>query len=104
MKVLMFGWEFPPFISGGLGTACLGLTQGLTAHGAEITFVLPKLHAEAVQSHVSLMGANQVSARNVKERLKYIREHVKALEIVQETIEFVLAQENQEHYYLCWSS
>jgi glycogen synthase len=29
MKVLMFGWEFPPHISGGLGTACFGLTKGL---------------------------------------------------------------------------
>ena len=42
MKVLMFGWEFPPYISGGLGTACYGLTQGLGKLGDEITFVLPK--------------------------------------------------------------
>ena len=42
MKVLMFGWEFPPFNSGGLGTACLGLTRALARAGHEITFVLPK--------------------------------------------------------------
>lgn len=42
MKVLMFGWEFPPHISGGLGTASFGLTQGLLAHGVEIIFVVPK--------------------------------------------------------------
>ena len=41
MKVLMFGWEFPPHISGGLGTACYGLTKGLSKKGVEITFVLP---------------------------------------------------------------
>jgi hypothetical protein len=29
MRVLMLGWEFPPYISGGLGTACYGLTKGL---------------------------------------------------------------------------
>jgi len=42
MKVLMFGWEFPPYNSGGLGTACQGLTKALSAKGAQITFVLPK--------------------------------------------------------------
>ncbi len=38
----MFGWEFPPYNSGGLGTACLGLTKALTGKGVEIVFVLPK--------------------------------------------------------------
>lgn len=43
MKVLMFGWEFPPFNSGGLGTACYGLTKGLSKVGCvDVTFVLPK--------------------------------------------------------------
>lgn len=38
----MFGWEFPPFNSGGLGVACLGLTRALAQTGAEIIFVMPK--------------------------------------------------------------
>ncbi len=42
MKVLMFGWEFAPFISGGLGTACRGLTKGLSEHDVSLTFVLPR--------------------------------------------------------------
>jgi glycosyltransferase involved in cell wall biosynthesis len=42
MRVLMFGWEFPPFNSGGLGTACLGLTKGLKNNDVEVTFVLPR--------------------------------------------------------------
>ncbi len=42
MRILMFGWEFPPYNSGGLGVACLGLTRALSARGAEITFVMPK--------------------------------------------------------------
>ena len=41
-KVLMFGWEFPPFNSGGLGVACYGLTRSLVNLGADIVFVLPK--------------------------------------------------------------
>ncbi len=42
MKVLMFGWEFPPFNSGGLGVACQGLARALVGKGVELIFVLPK--------------------------------------------------------------
>ena len=43
MKVLMFGWEFPPHISGGLGTACYGLTKALISQeNMDIIFVIPK--------------------------------------------------------------
>ena len=38
----MFGWEFPPFHTGGLGTACEGLTKCLSKNGVELIFVLPK--------------------------------------------------------------
>jgi glycogen(starch) synthase len=38
----MFGWEFPPFNSGGLGVACLGLTRALSQLGLEVIFVMPK--------------------------------------------------------------
>lgn len=42
LKVLMFGWELPPFNSGGLGTACYGLTRALSQQNIDITFVLPQ--------------------------------------------------------------
>ena len=42
VRVLMFGWEFPPHISGGLGTACLGIAQGLAKNDVEVLFVMPK--------------------------------------------------------------
>ena len=42
MKVLMLGWEFPPHISGGLGTACHGLTKALDAALVDVIFVLPR--------------------------------------------------------------
>ena len=38
----MLGWEFPPFVSGGLGTACFGLTKALSDLGSEVLFVLPR--------------------------------------------------------------
>ncbi|MEG1609604.1 MAG: glycosyltransferase family 4 protein, partial [Bilophila sp.] len=43
MRVLMFGWEFPPHVSGGLGTACYGMTRALASRGTDILFVLPCL-------------------------------------------------------------
>jgi glycogen synthase len=42
LRVLMFGWEFPPRMSGGLGTACYGITAALAGLGHQITFVLPQ--------------------------------------------------------------
>ncbi len=55
MKVLMLGWEFPPFISGGLGTACHGLTKAMNELGMDVLFVLPKPVPSQFSSHVKLM-------------------------------------------------
>jgi len=49
MRILMLGWEFPPYISGGLGTACEGLTRGLSQRSADVAFVLPR-PVESIQS------------------------------------------------------
>jgi len=56
MKVLMLGWEFPPFISGGLGTACYGLTKALDQLGIEVTFVLPTMVESEYTTHVKLLS------------------------------------------------
>lgn len=61
MKVLMFGWEFPPHITGGLGTACFGLTKGLLKHGVEVLFVVPKAYGDENQQAVRLINASDVS-------------------------------------------
>jgi glycogen synthase len=56
MHVLMLGWEFPPFIAGGLGTACHGLTKALDRRGIDVTFVLPKAIDRSHSSHVDLLA------------------------------------------------
>jgi len=38
----MFGWEFPPFVAGGLGMACYGLVKALLKNNIEIVLILPK--------------------------------------------------------------
>lgn len=61
MRVLMFGWEFPPHIAGGLGTASYGLTKGMTAmKDMEVIFVVPKAWGDEDQSVIRLIGANNV--------------------------------------------
>ena len=60
-KVLMLGWEFPPFITGGLGTACHGLTKALDELGAQVTFVLPKAVSGEAASHVRLLAPGLVA-------------------------------------------
>src|SRR5512142_3390833 len=56
MRVFMLGWEFPPFISGGLGTACYGLTKAMSAIGTDILFVLPRPVATPFSTHLRLVS------------------------------------------------
>ncbi len=63
MRVLMFGWEFPPHISGGLGTACYGLTKAMAKQDLEIIFVVPKAWGDEDQSQMQLVGANNIRVR-----------------------------------------
>ena len=58
MRVLMFGWEFPPHISGGLGTACYGMTRALARRNAKIIFVLPHTGADDDNDFLSLVSAS----------------------------------------------
>jgi len=58
MRVLMFGWEFPPHISGGLGTACYGMTKGLAANDVEVLFVMPSASGDEDQSAVRILNAS----------------------------------------------
>lgn len=56
MRIVMLGWEFPPFIAGGLGTACYGLTRALDRLGHEVLFVLPRPVDRSMATHVTLLS------------------------------------------------
>lgn len=61
MNALMFGWEFPPHILGGLGTASYGLTRGMAQQeDLSITFVIPKPYGDEDQSFLNIIGACHV--------------------------------------------
>ena len=61
MRVLMFGWEFPPHIAGGLGTACYGMTKGLAHCGVDVLFVMPSASGDEDQSSVRIINASDVA-------------------------------------------
>ncbi|MGM9811599.1 MAG: glycosyltransferase [Muribaculaceae bacterium] len=59
MKALMFGWEFPPHILGGLGTASYGLTKGIYQNGdMDITFVIPRPMGDEEKTFAKIIGAS----------------------------------------------
>ena len=65
MKIFMLGWEFPPFISGGLGTACFGLTKAMNERGLEVMFVLPKPIEANHSTHVQMLSPRQCRSVSV---------------------------------------
>ena len=64
MRVLMFGWEFPPHIAGGLGTACEGIVKGLAYNGVESIFVMPSASGDEDQSATRIINASDVAVES----------------------------------------
>ena len=63
MRVLMFGWEFPPHIAGGLGTACYGIVKGLAHSGVSTMFVMPSASGDEDQSAAQIINASDVPVK-----------------------------------------
>lgn len=90
----MFGWEFPPHISGGLGTACYGLTKGLSElESMEVIFVVPKAFGDEDQSVMRLLGANTVPIRQSDFKESNLTGNFQYLEINSEIIPYVSEDE-----------
>ncbi len=77
MRVLMFGWEFPPHIAGGLGTACEGIVKGLAYNGVETLFVMPNASGDEDQSATTILNASDVEVRNVSSTVEEFINKVK---------------------------
>ena len=89
MRVLMFGWEFPPHISGGLGTASYGLTKGMaTLDDLEVIFVVPKAFGDEDQTMVRLVGANQVQMSFRKVYYKGFRRSLETIEVTSRIVPY----------------
>ena len=93
MRILMFGWEFPPHITGGLGTACFGLTKGLAKHNVDVIFVVPKAYGDESQEAVRLVNASDVPFDFKDENFNEYWDRIKYLEIGSNIVPYVGPEE-----------
>ncbi len=93
MRILMFGWEFPPHISGGLGTACFGLTKGLAKHKVDVIFVVPRAYGDEDQQAVRIVNASDVPFDFNDTEYKEFWNRVKYMEIGSNIIPYVGPEE-----------
>ncbi len=93
MRVLMFGWEFPPHIAGGLGTATYGLTRGLAKHGVEIKMVVPKAYGDEDQRFVRVVNASDVVTRFGDVRYRDVWDRMSFIEIDSNLIPYCSPEE-----------
>jgi glycosyltransferase involved in cell wall biosynthesis len=89
----MFGWEFPPHISGGLGTACFGLTKGLAKHKVNVIFVVPRAYGDEDQQAVRIVNASEVPFDFEDKEYKEFWSRVKYMEIGSNIIPYVGPEE-----------
>ena len=89
MKVLMFGWEFPPHIAGGLGTACEGIVKGLAHNGVETLFVMPNASGDEDQSATTILNASDVAVANVSSTVEEFINKVKFLYVDSNIVPYV---------------
>ncbi len=90
MRVLMFGWEFPPHITGGLGTASYGLTKGMaTLDDVEVIFVVPKVWGDEELTNVRLIGANKVPVASREILFKGTRRPIEKIEVFSMIVPYV---------------
>ncbi|MDO5104997.1 glycosyltransferase family 4 protein [Capnocytophaga sp.] len=81
IKVLMFGWEFPPHISGGLGTACYGIAKGLAKHDVNVLFVMPKAGGDEDSSVADIINASDVEMLQNMENIEEFWKNINFMEI-----------------------
>jgi glycosyltransferase involved in cell wall biosynthesis len=93
MKVLMFGWEFPPHITGGLGTACFGMTKGLAKHGVDVLFVVPKAYGDESEEAVRLINASDVEVSFTQEIDEAFEEKLTYLEVDSNIMPYVYPED-----------
>ncbi len=90
----MFGWEFPPHISGGLGTACYGLTRGMASiPDLEVTFVVPKAFGDEDQSRIKIIGANNISLKYRKLNYNRFQKNIEYIEVDSKLVPYVDPEE-----------
>ena len=89
----MFGWEFPPHITGGLGTACEGIVKGLAYNGVETLFVMPSASGDEDQSATTIINASDVAVDTASSTVDEFLDKVKFVHIGTNMIPYVGPEE-----------
>ena len=89
----MFGWEFPPHIAGGLGTACEGIVKGLAYNGVETLFVMPSASGDEDQSATTIINASDVAVDTASSTVDEFLDKVKFVHIGTNMIPYVGPEE-----------
>ena len=92
----MFGWEFPPHIAGGLGTACEGIVKGLAHNGVEVLFVMPSASGDEDQSCARIINASDVAVNNVSDSVEEFINKVKFINVDSSLVPYVDPSEYYE--------
>ena len=95
MRVLMFGWEFPPHIAGGLGTACYGIVKGLAENGVETLFVMPSASGDEDGSVARIINASDVPVMSVASSVDEFLDKVRFVRIGSNMIPYT----NPDEFY-----
>ncbi|HIW51894.1 MAG TPA: glycosyltransferase family 4 protein [Candidatus Alistipes excrementipullorum] len=96
----MFGWEFPPHIAGGLGTACYGMTRGLARNGVDVTFVMPRASGDEDQRFVHVVNASDIDAvySNVDGGLDDLMDKISFIRIDSNIVPYITPEEYREYH------
>ena len=96
----MFGWEFPPHITGGLGTACYGLTKGLLKHDTNVIFIVPKAYGDEDQSFMKIVNASDILVDNKDSEFYDLWDRIEYMEIGSSIIPYIGPEEYINHIVL----
>lgn len=97
MKVLMFGWEFPPHISGGLGTACQGIVKGLIHHDVDVLMVIPKAYGDEGTERFRLLSAENVPVSSSGLYTQKLKEKLSFFEINSPVLPYIHPEEYEQY-------
>ena len=96
----MFGWEFPPHIAGGLGTACYGMTRGLARNGVEVVFVMPRAYGDEDQRFVRVVNASDVETIGTRDHefSEELLEKVSFIHIDSNMVPYISPEEYESYH------
>jgi glycosyltransferase involved in cell wall biosynthesis len=104
MKTLMFGWEFPPHVAGGLATACYGLTKGLARQGVDLIFVVPKAYGDEDQSAVRIVSAENIEYEGTFSDFENLWHHIVYIEAGANLIPYLSPEEYESLHNSAYST